>query len=74
MNPRPVLLSDAMPIKEAVHLLLEKDVSGAPVVDAAGKLVGVLSESDLIWKGAGKVGVFVFVLCAHSWGSVVIIT
>lgn len=53
MNPHPVLLSDSMPIKEAVHLMLDKDVAGAPVVDASGKLVGVLSEKDLMYKGAG---------------------
>jgi CBS domain-containing protein len=29
------------------------DVSGAPVVDAEGALVGVLTESDIVWKGAG---------------------
>ena len=39
--------------REAVHALLDADVSGAPVVDADGRLVGVLSEKDVIWKGAG---------------------
>ena len=34
--------------------MLSKKVSGAPVLDAAGKkLVGVLSETDLLWKEAG---------------------
>jgi CBS domain-containing protein len=53
MAENPVILRDDMPVKEAVQLLLEKDISGVPVVDKNGKLVGVLSESDLIWKGAG---------------------
>lgn len=53
MNPHPVLLRADMPIKEAVHVLLDADVSGAPVVDDEGRLVGVLSEKDIIWKGAG---------------------
>jgi len=35
-------------IEEAVRLLLHKDISGAPVVDDAGKLQGVLSEHDCI--------------------------
>ena len=30
--------------------MLEENISGAPVVDAEGHLVGVLSESDIIWK------------------------
>ncbi len=33
--------------------MVDKDISGAPVVDDNGRLVGVLSESDLMWKGAG---------------------
>lgn len=53
MNPHPVLLKASMPIKEAVHQMLDADVSGAPVVDDDGHLVGILSESDVIWKGAG---------------------
>lgn len=32
----------------AVHLLLEKDVSGAPVTDRLGNIVGFLSEKDLL--------------------------
>mmetsp|Transcript_15299 Transcript_15299/g.38140 ORF Transcript_15299/g.38140 Transcript_15299/m.38140 type:complete len:210 (-) Transcript_15299:322-951(-) len=48
-----VMLKPTMTCKEAARILLEKDVSGAPVVDESGALLGVLSESDLIWKGAG---------------------
>lgn len=54
MNPKPVLLQETMSIKDAVHKLLDANVSGAPVVNDAGQIVGVLSESDLIWKGAGR--------------------
>ena len=32
----------------AVHLLLEKGVSGAPVTDRLGNIVGLLSEKDLL--------------------------
>lgn len=53
MTPHPIVLQSDMPIKEAVRIMLDKDISGAPVVDAKGKLVGILSESDVIWKGAG---------------------
>jgi CBS domain-containing protein len=35
-------------IEQAVRLLLEKDISGAPVVDADGSLAGVLTEHDCI--------------------------
>lgn len=36
--------------REAVHKMLQADVSGCPVINEQGQLVGVLSESDLIWK------------------------
>jgi CBS domain-containing protein len=35
-------------ILDAIALLLEKRVTGAPVVDAAGRLVGILTEKDCL--------------------------
>lgn len=37
-----------MPVKELADLLWKKRISGAPVVDDEGKLVSVVTESDLI--------------------------
>jgi CBS domain-containing protein len=37
-----------MPLREAARRLLEKQVGGAPVVDAAGNCVGVLSATDFL--------------------------
>jgi CBS domain-containing protein len=37
-------------VEEAAQLLLEHRISGLPVVDKKGNLVGILSESDLIHK------------------------
>ncbi len=37
-------------VAEAIKLLAEHDVSALPVIDDAGKLVGVLSEADLIHR------------------------
>ena len=34
-------------VKDAWMILMEADISGAPVVDAAGSLVGVLSTTDI---------------------------
>lgn len=39
-------LKPEMEILRAVHLLLEHDFGGAPVVDEAGRLVGILTEKD----------------------------
>ncbi|MCK4938976.1 MAG: CBS domain-containing protein, partial [Rhodospirillaceae bacterium] len=35
-------------IHKAIHVLLEKRLSGAPVVDDAGTLVGILSKKDCL--------------------------
>jgi CBS domain-containing protein len=36
------------PVRDAIHLMLDHKVSGLPVVDMAGKLVGILTEGDLL--------------------------
>jgi len=36
--------------KKIVKTLIEKQISGAPVVNKRGKLVGVVSEKDLFYK------------------------
>ena len=41
-------LKPETPIFQAILLLLKNRVSGAPVVDESGKLVGVLSEKDCL--------------------------
>ena len=35
-------------VLRAVHLLLEKGVSGAPVIDRLGNIIGFLSEKDVM--------------------------
>ena len=37
-----------MDIMEAIQLLVEKRISGAPVIDQIGNLVGMLSEKDCL--------------------------
>lgn len=36
------------PLKEAAEIMMQKNVSGLPVVDPAGKLVGILTEADFL--------------------------
>ena len=43
-----IVLTPEMTLREAAELLATKAISGAPVVDEDGKVVGMLSESDLI--------------------------
>lgn len=48
MSGRLVTVSPDMDVLEAVATLLDNRISGAPVVDRLGKLVGVLSEKDCL--------------------------
>lgn len=43
-----VTLSPDMTLLDAVHVLLERRISGAPVVDRTGNLVGIVSEKDCL--------------------------
>jgi CBS domain-containing protein len=48
MTPNPVSISEAASLAEATNLLESRQISGLPVVDPTGTLVGVLSQTDLI--------------------------
>ncbi|MBV9783552.1 MAG: CBS domain-containing protein [Acidisphaera sp.] len=50
-----VTVSPDTPINEVAALLYNRRISGVPVVDAAGQLLGVVGEGDLI-AHAGTVG------------------
>ena len=52
MTPRPIVLDERMPLRTAALILVHQELSGAPVVDAEGALLGVLSEADLLHKEA----------------------
>lgn len=41
------------PVREVSGLMLEHRISGLPVVDEDGKLVGIITESDLLQKASG---------------------
>ena len=46
MTRRVVTLDPGLSIYEAMRMLLKKKISGAPVVDANGEMLGILSEKD----------------------------
>jgi CBS domain-containing protein len=48
MNPNVVTVTDTMDLREVAKILVEERISGAPVVDELGHLVGVISQSDLV--------------------------
>ena len=48
MTPNPVSIRADAAILEAIALLVDKGFSAAPVIDEAGRPVGVLSKSDIL--------------------------
>lgn len=52
MTKEVVSVSPDMSLMEAANLLYNRGFNGAPVVDAQNKLIGVLTEYDLIQKGS----------------------
>ena len=46
MSTKLISLTPDMDILDASHLFLKHDISGAPVVDENGKLVGILTVRD----------------------------
>jgi CBS domain-containing protein len=48
MTENPVSVNEIATLREAMALLIDKGYSAAPVIDTAGRPVGVLSRSDLL--------------------------
>ena len=48
MNPNVIVRRADQPCKAAVEILLHEHVGSLPVVDNDGRLVGILSKSDLV--------------------------
>jgi CBS domain-containing protein len=48
MTPNPITVTADMEIFKAAQILLEERINGVPVVDAEGRLVGILCQSDII--------------------------
>jgi len=56
MTVRPVVAAESTGFKEIAGLLAEYRISALPVVDDDGRLVGVVSEADLLLKEAVGLG------------------
>lgn len=48
MSQRILSISPEATVHEAIELLLDRDVSGVPVVDQAGELVGMITQFQLL--------------------------
>ena len=58
MKIREIMTTDVVtvppdaPYKTVVELLVHNDVSGLPVVDSSGRLIGIVTEADVVSKSA----------------------
>jgi CBS domain-containing protein len=48
MQSHVITVDPDLPLLDAHRLLVEEEIGGAPVVDETGRLVGVISSSDLL--------------------------
>jgi CBS domain-containing protein len=46
MNPNPVTVTSATPLKKVAEILVGGEVGGVPVLTAQGQVVGVITEGD----------------------------
>ena len=56
MTTRVVTVRGDTPFKEMAALLGSSRVSAFPVTDGAGKLIGIVSEADMLIKEADQAG------------------
>jgi CBS domain-containing protein len=56
MTIDPVLINADASLEEAANLLRSRAISGLPVVDAGGALLGVISQTDLLAIGDSAIG------------------
>jgi CBS domain-containing protein len=54
MTRSVVTVTKETPISEVARLLVEHAISGLPVVDPDGRVIGVVSEGDLLVREAGR--------------------
>ncbi len=48
MTSAPLTFSPELDVTDAIHVLVREEISGAPVVDESGVLVGILTERDCL--------------------------
>ncbi|HTM07837.1 MAG TPA: CBS domain-containing protein [Verrucomicrobiae bacterium] len=55
MTSEVVTVSASATVKQAACLLTREQISGAPVIDRQGRIVGILSEADIVAKHGARV-------------------
>ena len=55
MTPKPIVVAPEMPVPDALTLMRGRKIHQLPVVDNKGKLVGIVTEQDLLHASASSV-------------------
>ena len=55
MTPKPIVVAPEMSVPEALSLMRGRKIHQLPVVDNKGKLVGIVTEQDLLHASASSV-------------------
>ena len=50
MTPSVVTVDPNTSVQDLATLLSERGISGAPVVDSSGRMIGIVSEGDLLHR------------------------
>ncbi|MDI6892562.1 MAG: CBS domain-containing protein [Actinomycetota bacterium] len=50
MTKEVITVKKEAPVRETIDLLLKNRITGLPVIDKTGKVLGIVSESDLVYK------------------------
>jgi len=78
MTKKPITVHPDFTVEETAEVLLENKISGAPVVDDKGKVVGVITQVDIFkvlisLTGVGKRGIQFAFLLKDEPGSIKVI-
>ena len=52
MTPNPIRIALETPVAEIARILIERRINGVPVTDAEGRLLGIVTEGDLVHRAA----------------------
>jgi|CXWL01.1.fsa_nt_gi predicted transcriptional regulator len=58
MNPEVLTVPDTLTVRELARFLVDNDITGAPVIDREGRMIGVVSVVDVAEAVAGGESAF----------------
>lgn len=58
MNPEVLTVPDTLTVRELARFLVDNDITGAPVIDGEGRMIGVVSVVDVAEAVAGGESAF----------------